>query len=87
MKLDRDYMLKVIEQGGSIIINQRHYDKTNLAEFPSVADLAKGDVDAEKAAADILEEQLQAILAEKAKLEAAQKESAQVEVKDSKKAK
>lgn len=82
MKLDRDYMLNVIANGGSIILNGMHYSKENVSEFPSVADLALGDKEAEKAAKVEIEAQLQALLAEKAKLEAEVKEKKSAKVKD-----
>lgn len=74
MKLSREQMLEVIENGGSIILNvggiHKHFSKDNLAEFPSVADLALGDKEAEAAAKKELEEKLAELQAEMAKIKA-----------------
>lgn len=71
-------MLQVIENGGSIFLNvggiHKQFTDENLHEFPSVADLALGDKEAESAARKELDEKLAELLAEKAKLEAKDKE-------------
>lgn len=76
MKLSRDEMLKVIEEGGSVMLSingtHRHFTKQNLDEFPSVADLALGNKEAEQSAKAEIEARLAELLAEKAKLEASE---------------
>lgn len=71
-------MLDVINKGGSIFLNidgiHKQFTEENLDEFPTVADLALGDKEAEMAARKELDEKLAELLAEKAKLEAKDKE-------------
>lgn len=78
MKLSREQMLDVINKGGSIFLNidgiHKQFTEENLDEFPTVADLALGDKEAEMAARKELDEKLAELLAEKAKLEAKEKE-------------
>lgn len=96
MKLDRDSMLDVLKANGSIFLNvngvHKSYTLDNIAEFPTVADLAVGNKEAEKAAKKDVDEQIAFLLAEKAKIEASQKAQAEAkaaskksEVADSKK--
>lgn len=89
MKLTREYMLDVLKGNGSIFLNvngvQKAYTLDNIDEFPTVADLALGDKQAEKAAKKDLDAQLAFLQAEKAKIEAAEK--AQVEAAKAEKTK
>lgn len=90
MKLDRDSMLAVIKANGSIFLSvggvHKCFTSDNISEFPTVADLALGNKEAEQAAKKELDEQLKAILAEQAKLADVEKAKAE-EVKETAKAK
>lgn len=92
MRLSREQMLDVINKGGSIMLTvnkeHKHFTLDNIAEFPTVADLALGDTQAEDAARAELDAKLAELLAEKEKL-SAKKEEVKSEAKpaDDKKAK
>ncbi len=73
MKLSRDAMLEVINKGGSVFLTvngvHKQFTSQNIEEFPTVADLALGDKEAEAAARKEVEAKLAELLAEKAKLD------------------
>lgn len=71
--LSHKEMKAVIDGGGSVIYKGRHISRVD--DLPSAADLAKGDAAQEQATAADLQQQIDALRAELAKVQPKQEKS------------
>jgi chromosome condensin MukBEF MukE localization factor len=62
-------LLQVIKDGGSVLLNGKHYSKSNIAEFPTEADMAAGNAEEEARVKALLKSEAERIQAELAKLD------------------